>query len=57
MENKIKPDSMLIKCKDCGNDFEFTKGEQDFFQQRGLYPPKRCPTCRMKRKKEQQNGK
>ena len=25
-----------LKCRDCGNDFEFTAGEQEFYQQKGL---------------------
>ena len=35
-----------IICVDCGSDFIFSPGEQVFFQQKGLSPPKRCPLCR-----------
>lgn len=41
-----------IKCaeKDCGKDFTFSEGEQDFYQQRGFSDPKYCKDCREKRK-------
>jgi len=39
-----------IKCKICGKDFEWTEGEQQFYKDRGLDPPKRCKDCRVKRK-------
>lgn len=42
-----------IKCG-CGKDFEFTVGEQKFYQERGYQKPKRCPDCR-KLKKQQNN--
>ena len=39
-----------IKCKDCGQDFMFTASEQKFYQEKGFIPPKRCKSCRDKRK-------
>ncbi|HUG48054.1 MAG TPA: zinc-ribbon domain containing protein [Candidatus Limnocylindria bacterium] len=40
-----------ISCLDCGAEFQFTAGEQDFYAQRGFTePPKRCTTCRAARK-------
>jgi len=42
---------MELKCKICGNQFEFTKEEEGFYKDRNLnYPPKRCPNCRAKKK-------
>ena len=36
-----------LTCKDCGQPFAFTAGEQEFYQQRGLTnQPGRCVTCR-----------
>ena len=33
-----------IICKDCGNGFVFTAGEQEFYAQKGLQnEPARCP--------------
>ncbi|MDP2671212.1 MAG: zinc-ribbon domain containing protein [bacterium] len=38
----------VLSCKDCGDDFSFTAGEQEFYRDKGLNnPPKRCPGCRV----------
>lgn len=42
-----------LKCKDCGNDFTFTGGEQAFFAKNNFTEPKRCPDCRRKKKEQQ----
>ena len=40
-----------IACRDCGQDFAFTTGEQEFFASRGFTnEPTRCPACRAARK-------
>jgi CxxC-x17-CxxC domain-containing protein len=44
-----------LTCRDCGQEFVFTLGEQEFYQQRGFSEPQRCPTCRQARK-TQRNG-
>ncbi len=42
-----------IHCADCGTEFSFTAGEQEFFQSKGYTnEPKRCPSCRNARKTE-----
>ena len=42
---------ITLTCKDCGNPFVFTAGEQEFYAQRGFTEsPKRCATCRSRRK-------
>ena len=41
-----------ITCKDCGQSFTFTAGEQEFFQTRGFSEPIRCKTCRDIRKSQ-----
>jgi len=41
-----------LKCRDCGNDFVFTTGEQEFYASHGLqHDPTRCPTCRSARRR------
>ena len=41
----------LITCVDCGQEFTFTVGEQEFYRDRGLTnAPTRCKSCREKRK-------
>ena len=38
---------ITLTCKDCGQPFVFTAGEQEFYQQRGLLnQPGRCSSCR-----------
>lgn len=40
-----------IVCRDCGRDFVFTAGEQEFYASKGLqHDPVRCPDCRNARK-------
>jgi CxxC-x17-CxxC domain-containing protein len=42
-----------IACADCGQEFTFTAGEQEFYAQRGFTEsPKRCPSCRQIRKSQ-----
>ena len=41
-----------ITCIMCSRVFRINDGEQDFFAQRGLSQPKRCPPCRAERKAE-----
>ena len=39
-----------IICKDCGKDFIFTVGEQEFYKEKGFEnDPVRCPDCRRAR--------
>jgi CxxC-x17-CxxC domain-containing protein len=39
-----------ITCRDCGQAFTFTIGEQDFYASRGFSEPGRCADCRAARK-------
>ena len=42
-----------LQCSDCGQQFTFTSGEQEFYSSRGLQnEPKRCPECRQVRKSQ-----
>ena len=41
-----------IVCKDCGKEFIFTAGEQEFYKEKGFSNPVRCKDCREKRKAE-----
>lgn len=49
-ENKIeKLEDKVLICKDCGNKFIWTAGEQKFFLDKGLKNiPKRCKICTAK---------
>jgi CxxC-x17-CxxC domain-containing protein len=40
-----------LTCRDCGTQFVFTAGEQEFYAQKGFTnEPTRCPSCRQQRK-------
>ena len=40
-----------VKCRDCGQDFTFTVGEQEFYRQKGFeHAPTRCKNCRESKK-------
>lgn len=43
-------DKVLV-CADCGGEFVFTAGEQEFYREKGFQnEPKRCPDCRRRRR-------
>jgi CxxC-x17-CxxC domain-containing protein len=42
-----------LTCRDCGQTFQFTVGEQEFHAQKGFTnEPGRCPSCRAQRRSE-----
>jgi CxxC-x17-CxxC domain-containing protein len=45
-----------LTCRDCGQAFTFTSGEQDFYAARGYTEPGRCPDCRAQRKADRDSG-
>ncbi len=46
-----------INCKDCGEAFVFTGGEQGFYLEKGLLnEPQRCPNCREQRRRDRASG-
>ena len=45
----------VLKCKDCGADFVFTAGEQEFYAEKGFEnEPARCKECRIARKNQRE---
>lgn len=47
---------ITLKCKDCGAEFVFSAGEQEFYAQKGFTnQPVRCPECRKARKQQRNN--
>jgi CxxC-x17-CxxC domain-containing protein len=41
----------ILTCRDCGQDFIFSAGEQEFYASRNLTnTPGRCPSCRAARR-------
>ncbi len=46
-----------LTCVDCGNEFTFTVGEQEFFASKGFSnEPRRCPQDRGARRSQQRGG-
>ena len=46
-----------LTCRECGQEFIFTIGEQEFYLSRSLMnEPRRCPECRVARRRERRGG-
>jgi CxxC-x17-CxxC domain-containing protein len=47
-----------LACKECGSDFVFTAGEQEFYAEKGFQnEPQRCKDCRTNRKQASRSNK
>ena len=50
-EVKIMYEDKTLVCKDCGEEFIFSAGEQEFYAEKGFVnEPQRCKKCRDARK-------
>src|SRR4029450_3217572 len=47
---------MTLTCRDCGQAFTFTSGEQDFYASRGFSEPTRWADCRAARRAGRDGG-
>jgi CxxC-x17-CxxC domain-containing protein len=45
-----------MTCRECGNTFNFSEGEQEFYAQKGFGEPSRCPDCRAAKKAARNSG-
>lgn len=45
-----------LVCKDCGNNFVFTTGEQEFYTEKGFPDPIRCDNCRRLKKESKKSS-
>lgn len=53
----MEKEDKTIVCKDCGQEFTFTVGEQEFYDEKGFTnEPVRCSDCRRKKKEEKYNN-
>ena len=43
---KASEESTTLECIECKTKFSLTKKEKQWFEERNLVPPKRCPECR-----------
>ena len=45
-----------LTCVDCGEEFTWSAGEQEFFREKGFTnPPGRCKQCRQAKKEQRDN--
>src|SRR5690348_14178855 len=52
-ERPVAYQDRTLTCRDCGAEFVFTAGEQDFYAQKGFeHEPTRCAACRQARKRD-----
>ena len=52
----MEKSDITIACKDCGEDFAFTVGEQEFYEEKGFTnQPVRCKACRDQKKNNRYN--
>ncbi|MCE2404485.1 MAG: zinc-ribbon domain containing protein [Dehalococcoidia bacterium] len=48
----VPSEDKTLACRECGDSFIFSVGEQEFYQSRGLLnEPGRCPECRASRRR------
>ncbi len=45
-----------IICRNCGEEFVFSAGEQEYFASKGLHDPLNCKECRAARKRAKNPG-
>ena len=48
-------ETIKIKCKDCGQEFEIEQSEAKWYTSRGWEIPKRCKSCREAAKAKRQS--
>ena len=50
-------EDQTLVCKDCGKEFIFSAGEQEFYAEKGFEnKPVRCRDCRDKRRRSREGG-
>ena len=50
----VNYNDIKLTCRECGRQFLFSEGEQQFYEQMGFNPPTRCRPCRSNREKQAQ---
>ena len=54
---EVKMSDKTLVCSDCGAEFVFTEGEQEFYAEKGFTnEPKRCPECRKAKKQQRRSN-
>jgi len=52
MVRMVEDTDMKLICRECGKQFVFTIGEQEFYERKGLAAPTRCKECCSNRQKQ-----
>jgi chromosome segregation ATPase len=50
----VTEENLELTCRQCGKQFEFTVGEQEFYKSKGFSFPNHCPQCRSVKQKQPQ---
>jgi DNA repair exonuclease SbcCD ATPase subunit len=50
----VTEENLELTCRQCGKQFEFTVGEQEFYKSKGFSFPSHCPQCRSVKQKQPQ---
>jgi len=50
-----KDGDINLTCRQCGREFVFTKGEQEFYELKGFTSPSRCQECRSTKQNQPQH--
>jgi DNA repair exonuclease SbcCD ATPase subunit len=50
----VTEENLELTCRQCGKQFEFTVGEQEFYKSKGFSFPSHCPQCRLVKQKQPQ---
>lgn len=45
-QNSVGLKDIILRCKECNDDFIFSYGEQQYYKSHGLFNPSKCPKCR-----------
>ena len=45
-----------LKCEDCGHQYIFTAGEQQFYAEKGFTNTPKCPVCAAEKRKRREAG-
>jgi hypothetical protein len=51
-KTKLKRKTKKLVCCECGTNFLFTGGEQNYYETHNLSAPKRCSKCRKSRRQQ-----
>jgi len=54
LDEEQAEDGVKLKCRDCGEVFLFSAGENKFYQVHGLRTTTRCPICRKWKRHERE---